>query len=159
MEKNKNIKKPKDKEIEFIVGVSQGETAGELKIEDARNNFVYQQYLESRNWHEYYDSIKLHKSIDTYIKESKYKHIYESFDKIKFEDAINIYFHIKERVKKEQLIESNIYVFVTIMYILSVNVTLAFSYVPLDEKYLFNQELENKKLITKANENKNMQLF
>lgn len=153
--------KPKDKdnEKEFILGVSQGEAIGELRIEDYRNNFVYQQYLESHNWHEYIDSKNLDESIDNKIRNSKYKPIYETVGRIKYEDAVNIYFYLKEIVKKEHLIQSNIYLFAKIMDILGVNVNLAFSYVPLDEKLSFKKELGIKNLITEKNESKHNELF
>lgn len=150
---------PKDKDREFIVGVSQGDYVGELKIEDFRDNFVYQQYLESRNWQEYIDDKNIDESIDREIRNSKYRPIYESIEKIKFEDAINIYFLIKESIKRNNLLDSNIFIFVRIMDILRINVNLAFAYVPLDEKLKFNEELESKNLILLKNKNKNIQLF
>ena len=79
---------PKDKDKEFILGVSQGEAIGELRIEDSRNNFVYRQYLDSHNWHDYIDSKNLDRSIDNKIRESKYRPIYETVGRIKYEDAI-----------------------------------------------------------------------
>jgi len=148
----------KDDSTEFICGVSQGTYESNLSVDGYKNNFIYQLFIDANNWFDYYNDVKVQERIDELIINSPYGTLYKSLESIPNEDAIEIYMYLKPILFKEFLLDSHIYIFIRIMEILGVRMNNIISYVPNDEIYLFQREIDNKK-IKVQNPNKNKELF
>lgn len=144
------IKESKDK-AEFVPGSQQGEQLKALVPNGENNNFIYRSYKESQNFHEYHQ----HKDIQEYIYNamvnSNYSQMFLSMEPIPVDSAIEIYFGIKDSIKKQFYVTSTVYILVSVMDALDVNMTRVITYLPVDERNVIRQELKLKNLIISKN--------
>lgn len=146
----------RDKSGGFIPGVSQAEYLGDISISYDRENYVFQQFKESHDWINYIGDLEMEKKIDAVIRDSKYVNVYESLSKIGNEDALEIYFYVKSKLKNELKYKESFYLFLMLIDILGINHIYIFKYLPFDEKMMFKEELlkmnlkkDNKEALTK----------
>lgn len=128
-------------ENSYINNVQQYEQSSEIK--PVSNYYLFK---DAQNWQDYYSVLELEKKIDSIIIESEYFNLYRSVDKISSEDAIAIYFYVKERIQFKEVLPSNIMLFVLLMEILGVRIKNVFAYVPVDEEIIFRRELKDANL-------------
>lgn len=146
----------RDKSGGFIPGVNQAEYLGDISISYDRENYVFQQFKESHDWINYIGDLEMEKKIDAVIRDSKYVNVYESLSKIGNEDALEIYFYVKSKLKNELKYKESFYLFLMLIDILGINHIYIFKYLPFDEKMMFKEELlkmnlkkDNKEALTK----------
>ena len=147
----------KDNEREFIVGVSQGEEIGKLSVDSFKENYIFQLFEDARNSYEAYNRLEFEQTFDELIRNSEYRHLYESLDNISAEDGVYIYLKFKDVLKHKFLMDSNVIVFIRILEILNVNINRALLFMPLDEKIMFDEELKKGNLYNEIE--KHIKLF
>jgi len=148
----------KDNDREFIFGVSQGEYNDSFVVDDHRDNFMFRAYKECNEWYDYTINLQIEEKIDEYMRDSIYAEKYVNGERFSGEDVVYVYLSMKKKIQKELLTDSNVYLFIKVTELLEVGLHNVIMYVPLDEKYRLNKELEERNFKSKLQE-KNLKLF
>lgn len=130
----------------YVKGSPQCDNTGLIRIDDSGDNFVFMNYMEHKNWQDYFFDKQLDEKIDSVIRNSIYKEVYESGGIINSSLAIDIYYYVKNKLKKEFSYHAEFMIFFKVMFILGVKINNIMGFIPNEEIEHFKTELNKKGL-------------